>query len=1238
MTEEKACELGPRAQELRLDVLAVIESHEDAPVQEIPAIPGYQWFGRPRGGSDSRRRGGVGFYVAETLLPSAKQVLEGLAHPDSMWLHVSGGDRPLRLCAAYMPDVSKHRPQVTQAFAELAADVHAMQEGGAEVVLMGDFNARVGCAVQAGDRVGQFGEAATNTHGPALINLLRECDLYALNSRTPNDGTPGAIPYTRRRVFADKAPELSILDYIIVDAQRFAHMDAQPPTHALAQVDSDWQIAGTDHLLVWATLPGFGASRRLPAAHGAARRALPDVSKLRRPPTHVDGQREEAPEVQAYQAAVLTESGEYARVVDRLQQQVASGGMPALEAVRTAKQLLVDALMRAVSASIGFRRSPPANKPRHPWWGPELDAAVHAKRAAAAAWRQSPSLQTAIAHHAAMAGTKAQVRAAKQAAREAADAKLNAAFEDAMHKGHCPTADKAFWRTLNALHRRPPRHGARALEDASGRLTTDPSEIAAIFAAHNAAVGDPARFADGAGFDEQHYRAVTHGVRQQLANSTAQPPHPKLDAPIHSREVHAAVAQLHYGKAASPVDDISAELLKKGAGGVHDMLLALWGMQWELERRARTPGAIIEVHKGKGKPTTRANSYRPIQLLSTLDKGYDRLLNNRLAGFLEADGHLHEAQNGFRSGRDCLEHVLSLHTIVQRRREQGLDTYVFFNDQQQAYDTVWRDAILHKLHGKGVQGKFLRVVADLLADSTAFVSAGGVRSREFNISQGVEQGGTISPTLFSVFVDAMLGDVWDNCAGVPLDAVGDAERKFVASMFADDFAGVAATAADMQSLVDRVCGYYATWRMKANIPKCAIMVIPGKPRGGGQRAELTADIRWGGPGGEPIEQVQEYTYMGVKLHSSCDWEPQLDAAIDKMHAKANTLTKLLRGRTTSGGVKRMTSLVLLRPTLEWGAGVWRPNKGKRARIDGAQAALLKSAFHCPPTTCHSVLLQELAVRPMSIWFDKRMLELWHRVINMSDDRLVKQVVIGAGPLVGRGGRRGARQTTWLDRVKEALDEWGIEAQQAAALSKGQFKQLLHERLHQVVRERLEAEAGSSVVLREYMGRRGCGDVQFKQPKAYLDRGACNRGKELILQLRTGSLPLASLTGKFGRHQRSRRGEVEDDVHYCCPACSKAVESTGHFLLECEAYDGPRQDLFSRLAAAAPERWMPFAAVQSMEDKAWMLLDDASWKDGVVADLIAPYVYECWQLRKDAKLTTAYNRSDERGADGSDAMA
>ena len=52
-------------------------------------------------------------------------------------------------------------------------------------------------------------------------------------------------------------------------------------------------------------------------------------------------------------------------------------------------------------------------------------------------------------------------------------------------------------------------------------------------------------------------------VRQQLADTHTAPPNPALDAPVQAEEVNTAVAQLHNGKAASPNDQVSGELLKK---------------------------------------------------------------------------------------------------------------------------------------------------------------------------------------------------------------------------------------------------------------------------------------------------------------------------------------------------------------------------------------------------------------------------------------------------------------------------------------------------------------------------------------------------------------------------------------------------------------------------------------------------------------------------------------------------
>jgi hypothetical protein len=407
-------------------------------------------------------------------------------------------------------------------------------------------------------------------------------------------------------------------------------------------------------------------------------------------------------------------------------------------------------------------------------------------------------------------------------------------------------------------------------------------------------------------------------------------------------------------------------------------------------------------------------------------------------------------------------------------------------------------------------------------------------------------------------------------------------------MFADDFAGVAGSANGLQAIVDRAFAHYQAWRMKASIPKLRVMVVRGK--GAAARSAAPLEIRWGGPTGERIDQIDAYTYMGVTLHSSCKWDAQIERAKVKTWGKANSLASLLRPRGASANLKRLASIVLLRPTTEWGAGVWRPNRSDMPRLDSLQADLLKSCFHCPATICHSTLLLELGLRPMSLWGDKRLLEFWHRVRTMPESRLVKQVVLGAGTgTQAAGRRRGPRQHTWLDHVGEALQEWGIDPSRTERMNYPKFKRLLHKTLPVVWARRLEAERASRPTLDAYMSRFATQPVQFTSPKAYLcGAGACNRGKELVLQLRTNSLPLASLTGKFGR---SRRDDPTDTSRSMCPVCSSAVESVAHFLLDCPAYSQVRADVMQKLQdTLGPAEWQALQQRQA-EDRAYALLDD-----------------------------------------------
>ena len=105
----------------------------------------------------------------------------------------------------------------------------------------------------------------------------------------------------------------------------------------------------------------------------------------------------------------------------------------------------------------------------------------------------------------------------------------------------------------------------------------------------------------------------------------------------------------------------------------------------------------------------------------------------------------------------------------------------------------------------------------------------GEKSAMFSVEQGVARGCSLSPILFSVFINDLLKDVEQAELGVQLSSgkrVGD-------MLFADDFVGVSDSRESMQKLTDVVHGYCNKWRLKASVSKSAVMVFSKNSAEGG---------------------------------------------------------------------------------------------------------------------------------------------------------------------------------------------------------------------------------------------------------------------------------------------------------------------------------------------------------------------------------------------------------------------
>ncbi|HIF15427.1 MAG TPA: hypothetical protein EYQ86_08995, partial [Bacteroidetes bacterium] len=64
---------------------------------------------------------------------------------------------------------------------------------------------------------------------------------------------------------------------------------------------------------------------------------------------------------------------------------------------------------------------------------------------------------------------------------------------------------------------------------------------------------------------------------------------------------------------------------------------------------------VIPIHKGGSK--TEVSNYRPISMLTSFSKIYEKLMHFRITEFMEKNNSFYEMQYGFRAGRSC-EHAL----------------------------------------------------------------------------------------------------------------------------------------------------------------------------------------------------------------------------------------------------------------------------------------------------------------------------------------------------------------------------------------------------------------------------------------------------------------------------------------------------------------------------------------------------------------------------------------------------
>ena len=200
-----------------------------------------------------------------------------------------------------------------------------------------------------------------------------------------------------------------------------------------------------------------------------------------------------------------------------------------------------------------------------------------------------------------------------------------------------------------------------------------------------------------------------------------------------------------------------------------------------------------------------------------------------------------------------------------------------FLDASKAFDRLVHSGLFLKLIERNVPLVFLDIIISWYKGLSCRVKWGESYSEWFSITAGVRQGGVLSPDFYSIYVDELLTKLKKLNVGCHFFG------RFAASFFyADDMCVLSPSIRGLKALLHLCETYCKEWDMGLNAKKSKNLYF-------GKRTTITHDVVING---SRIEWVDEWSYLGVVLKSSKQFDCSVTDRVKKFYRCANSILRI----------------------------------------------------------------------------------------------------------------------------------------------------------------------------------------------------------------------------------------------------------------------------------------------------------------------------------------------------------
>ena len=304
-------------------------------------------------------------------------------------------------------------------------------------------------------------------------------------------------------------------------------------------------------------------------------------------------------------------------------------------------------------------------------------------------------------------------------------------------------------------------------------------------------------------------------------------------------------------------------------------------------------------------------------------------------------------QSGFRPNDGTVLQLCRLVHQISGDQDQSRKVHSCFFDLSKAFDPVWHEGLLTKLHHFGIRGQLLSWFKAYLLHRKQRVRVGSSLSDWMSVPADVPQGSVLGLLLFLIYTI----DLPHACTA----------PYVICSQFADDTALIS-TAEDestatknLQTAITAAGKWLKAWHLLVNVSKTVTMKFSVRAALADTNHCSTFHLN-----GVELAAVSQHRHLGVILQSDLRWNSHITATIAKSTRQLFLLRRLRPSVTPTALI--LLYKIYIRPKLEYASTVFSfllvtiSDRLERFQRKAARICLGLSLFQ--PTN-HSALLHQV---------------------------------------------------------------------------------------------------------------------------------------------------------------------------------------------------------------------------------------------------------------------------------------